>query len=134
MRSAQVMRRGRRITVTNKEMLQSMSSSCDIPSPPPPPPPSSSKGRCSTSLFTNKQHQDSQASNENDKSSVQKRNAVLPRFNPSSQRASFQQKDFEELEKSRRNIQNFYIFFLTLFIVLFLCIVYSFIRMMTKSV
>ncbi|CAF3043438.1 unnamed protein product [Rotaria socialis] len=70
MRSAQVMRRGRRITVTNKEMLQSMSSSCDIPSPPPPPP-SSSKGRCSTSLFTNKQHQDSQASNENDKSSVQ---------------------------------------------------------------
>ncbi|CAM2720822.1 unnamed protein product [Rotaria socialis] len=74
------------------------------------------------------------ANGSTDSSAIHKRNAVLPRFNPSSQRASFQQKDFEELEKSRRNIQNFYIFFLTLFIVLFLCIVYSFIRMMTKSV
>ncbi|CAF1684389.1 unnamed protein product [Rotaria magnacalcarata] len=132
MRSTQVMRHGRRMTETNKEMPQSMNCSFDISSPPP----SSSKHRYSTSLFTNKQHQYSQASNENDKSSVQnfRRNTVRPSFNPSSQRTSFQQKDSEELEKSRQNIQNFYIFFFTLFIGLFLCVVYSFIRMMTKPV
>jgi hypothetical protein len=52
----------------------------------------------------------------------------------SSPRMSIQQQDAIELTKTQTNLRNFYIFFLSLFLFIFMALVYSFIRMIKNSV
>ena len=51
----------------------------------------------------------------------------------SGRRLSFQQQEITESSKSKTNLRNFYVFFVSLFLFIFLAVVYSFIRMIKNQ-
>ncbi len=64
----------------------------------------------------------------NDGINIARRQSVTP-----VRRLSFQSQEVTESSKSKTNLRNFYVFFVSLFLFIFLAVVYSFIRMIKNQ-
>lgn len=58
---------------------------------------------------------------------------IPPGVGNGGRRLSFQTQEITESSKSKTNLRNFYVFFVTLFLFIFLAVVYSFIRMIKNQ-